>query len=216
MKSQTEQPLPLIRKRNRAETIEAILRAAQNLLADKGFQNFGVNAVAKAAGCDKQLIYRYFGGLDGLVEAIGEGLAGWIDQNVPLPPPGASYAEAVRHLLQHYCSALAASPLMQRILVWEMAESSDLVVKLGEARSRALGQWVRTALANVAPPPAEVDAPATNALLIAAAHQLIIARSMSGRFAGIDVADDDNFERAMQALQQMAVRTIAGDAAQQN
>ena len=61
--------------RDRARTEAAILSAAERQLADGGFTAFGVNAIARAAGCDKQLIYRYFGGLDGLADAIGRQLA---------------------------------------------------------------------------------------------------------------------------------------------
>ena len=59
-----------IRPRNRAGTERAIFIAARTLLAEEGFQGFGVNAVARRAGCDKQLIYRYYGGLNGLIDAI--------------------------------------------------------------------------------------------------------------------------------------------------
>jgi AcrR family transcriptional regulator len=74
--------------RNRARTEAAILAAAEMLLAERGFTAFGVNAIARAAGCDKQLIYRYFGGLDGLAEAIGRKLAGRGQQTSP--PPASS------------------------------------------------------------------------------------------------------------------------------
>ena len=63
--------------RDRSATSARILKAATELLAEGGFQNFGVNAVARRAGCDKQLIYRYYGGMDGLVDAIGGELARW-------------------------------------------------------------------------------------------------------------------------------------------
>ena len=36
-------------------------------MTEKGFASVGVNAIASAAGVDKQLIYYYFGGLDGLI-----------------------------------------------------------------------------------------------------------------------------------------------------
>ncbi|HCV71491.1 MAG TPA: TetR family transcriptional regulator, partial [Agrobacterium sp.] len=57
---------PEKRIKDRAATEKAIFEAARSLLAEEGFQGFGINAVARRAGCDKQLIYRYFGGLEGL------------------------------------------------------------------------------------------------------------------------------------------------------
>ncbi|MFN6986979.1 MAG: TetR/AcrR family transcriptional regulator, partial [Rhizobium oryzihabitans] len=70
--------IPEKRVKDRAATEKAIFNAARSLLAEEGFQGFGINAVARRAGCDKQLIYRYFGGLDGLIEAIGEDLGSWV------------------------------------------------------------------------------------------------------------------------------------------
>lgn len=55
-------------KRNRAKTTQRILDAFEEVLAEKGLQHVGVNRVAERAGVSKVLIYRYFGGLEGLVE----------------------------------------------------------------------------------------------------------------------------------------------------
>jgi AcrR family transcriptional regulator len=194
------------RRRDRAGTEAAIVVAAQQLLSEHGFQTFGVNAVAKAAGCDKQLIYRYFGGLEGLADAIGAELAGWVNDNVPLPPPHGSYVDAIRHLVTHYADALSGSPLMVRILAWELAENNALIARLTKARSDALGRWIRVALSETPPPPAGVDAPAINALLIAAVQQMVISRSVSGRLAGMDLNDPEGGTRFMAAMIQVVER----------
>ncbi len=54
-------------RRNRAKTTQRILDAFEEILAERGLQAVGVNRVAERAGVSKVLIYRYFGGLDGLV-----------------------------------------------------------------------------------------------------------------------------------------------------
>lgn len=38
-----------------------------HIVENDGFTKIGVNRIANQAGCDKVLIYRYFGGLDGLL-----------------------------------------------------------------------------------------------------------------------------------------------------
>ncbi len=48
----TQDPIP----RNRDATNLRILDAAFVVLSDDGFARFGVNCVARAAGCDKKLI----------------------------------------------------------------------------------------------------------------------------------------------------------------
>jgi hypothetical protein len=55
------------RSRDRAATEERILAAVGQVLARDGFGAIGVNAIAREAGVDKVLIYRYFGGLPELL-----------------------------------------------------------------------------------------------------------------------------------------------------
>ena len=59
-------------KRNRLDTEQKILRALQQVLLEQGFPAVGINAIARQAGCDKVLIYRYFDGLQGLLQTFSE------------------------------------------------------------------------------------------------------------------------------------------------
>lgn len=49
------------------ETEKRLLEAVSHIIENDGFTKIGVNRIANQAGCDKVLIYRYFGGLDGLL-----------------------------------------------------------------------------------------------------------------------------------------------------
>jgi AcrR family transcriptional regulator len=62
----------MARKRSRIDTEQRFQDAVLELLAESGCSNLGVNLVAQRAGSDKVLIYRYFGGLDGLLERVAE------------------------------------------------------------------------------------------------------------------------------------------------
>lgn len=55
-------------KRNRANTTQRIIDALEEVMAEHGLEGLSVNGVAEKAGVSKVLIYRYFGGLDGLLE----------------------------------------------------------------------------------------------------------------------------------------------------
>jgi len=63
---------PLKAARNRLNTETRIIQAVGAVLENDGFEKVGVNLVARTASVDKVLIYRYFGGLDGLSGAFGE------------------------------------------------------------------------------------------------------------------------------------------------
>lgn len=190
------------RQRDREETQRTILAAARQVLADEGFQGFGVNAIARQAGCDKQLVYRYFGGVDGLVDAIGADLATWwqdvLRPTAALPPP-ATYAELMERLALGCLDALREDNLVQKIAVWEISDPSPQVAGLNAARSKSLGQWIVAARGDLQPPEG-VDAPATNALLMAGIQHLVLASATAGHFTGAALRTDKDWDRIRAAV----------------
>jgi AcrR family transcriptional regulator len=193
---------PAPRARNRDETRAAILTAAQGLLAEEGFSGFGVNALARRSGFDKQLIYRYFGGLDGLVDALGAAMAGWVATHLApalARDPGPRYCDLIEAVLMAYLDALRADSLMQKLVAWELSDPSPQVRRLSDQRARALGELVAR-LRGDRQPEAGLDAPALNAILIAAIQHLVLAGATSGRFSGMALASDADWDRAKAML----------------
>jgi AcrR family transcriptional regulator len=95
-------PEPDDRTCDRTRIEEAIIAAARAMLVEKGFGGWGVNAIARAAGCDKQLIYRYFGGLDGLAEALGVAIAEETESALAsLPAADGALGREHRRLCRH-------------------------------------------------------------------------------------------------------------------
>ncbi|MBI1391889.1 MAG: TetR family transcriptional regulator [Alphaproteobacteria bacterium] len=195
--------------RDREGKEQAILKAAMTVLAERGFSKFGVNAVAKGAGCDKQLIYRYFGGLEGLADKIGEELADWIGREVSPDTRTDSYAETVADLLGKFSEALLANDLVRQIVIWELAESTPITVRLSAARSRALSDWISRTLKTAPSPSPRVDAPAINAILIAGVQHLVLAERSSGSFAGLDL--DEAGRRRVRAAIRALCRSAYGE-----
>ena len=68
--------------RDRFATRAALLNAAASIIASHGLPQLGVNSLAHAANCDKVLIYRYFGGLDGVLAALGAERMLWPEDGV--------------------------------------------------------------------------------------------------------------------------------------
>ncbi len=61
-----------IMQRSRLETENRLIEAVGQLVKESGFDHLGINRVASQAGVNKILIYRYFGGLGGLLSAYFE------------------------------------------------------------------------------------------------------------------------------------------------
>lgn len=191
--------------RDRTATERAILDAARDILAEEGFPGFGVNAIARRAGCDKQLIYRYFDGTGGLIDGIGKGIAE--DLRARLDPlladgPPASYGAFVARLATGFLAAFRASPLLQKIKAWEVSSPSPEVARLSAARAAALGAWIAAARGPLAPPEG-TDAPALNAVLIAAIEGMVLSAAATGSHAGLPLREEADWQRAEAALRRI-------------
>ncbi|MEY2876395.1 MAG: hypothetical protein RLZZ373_3766 [Pseudomonadota bacterium] len=196
------------RPRDAAATMALITDATVRLLAEKGYTALGVNAVAAAAGVDKQLIYYHFGGLDGVIRQIGSGLELWL--GAPLAPRvGEAYGDAVHRLLTEYFGALRSNPLVLRLLAWELVEPSEVLEELETTRSAAMAGWVSALRAAAQPAPAGVDAPAINAVLLAGLHHLALREQSIGRFAGMDIQSPEGAARIGAALRFITDRVYA-------
>ncbi len=198
----------LVRERpvkDRAATAARILAAGKTVLAEDGFRLFGINAVARRAGCDKQLIYRYFGGLDGLMEAIGGDLGDWVKTHIPEDSGGMfllTYGDLMERLALLYLDALRADPLVRQIAAWELAEETEQVRRLSEARSKALAGWLERMRGSMQPPKG-TDTVTLNALVIAAIQQLVLASVTTGRFAGVSLKTEKDWDKVRAALKRL-------------
>jgi len=185
----------------------AIVRAAARLLADQGFSALNVLAIAETAGGDRKLVYRYFGGVEGVVERLGAEVH-WTLGEARGARPSGSYGEAAAALVLAYGRALAADPLMRGLVAWETVEDSPMLRALDAGRSAAMQAWAASRLAGV-PRPAGVDAPAVNAVLIAGIQMLALRREQQRPFAGVAL-DDAGWARIEAAVTAMTGAVFEG------
>lgn len=196
--------------RDRSRTEAAILDAAKRTVAEQGFDAFGVNAVARAAGCDKQLVYRYFGGLDGLADALGRELAGVLEEELPPPDAAAreSYSAFVTHLVLGLLDAFRRSSLLLNLMSWEVLAPSETARRIATARGAALAAWVEANRGGLTLPPG-VDAGAVNATLIAAVQYLALAAQSMQSFGGVRLETEADWERIRATLRHFCATAFA-------
>lgn len=198
------------RARDRDATALSLVEALERVLSREGFRGLGVNSVAREAGVDKVLIYRYFGDFDGLIEAFGQRLGLWIGQESMAPGPKDGYAAKMRHLLREYAKALRANRTLRRILAWELVDSSPIVRRLDASRSKAVSAWFARERGELAAP-AGVDAPAVNTLLIAGLHYLALREESIGSFAGMNLRDPASWSRLEAAADRLLDCALSAD-----
>ncbi len=127
-------------QKSRKQTEQKIVNAVEALLLNKGFPAVGINAIAREAGCDKVLIYRYFGDLDGLLQRVADNNDLWwdteeivtenMDEMSQLP-----LSQYLDRLLKRHIRAVQQRPLTQEIMAWEMSEHNALTRELSKART---------------------------------------------------------------------------------
>ena len=195
--------------RSRDATRERILTAVGTLLAREGFSSLGVNAVAREAGVDKVLIYRYFGGIEALLDAWGsEVLAASSPASAPadLPADAASRASAA---LLGFARAAREHPQALEVMRWELVEDNALTRRLAELRESAgfadldrLG--VDDARAR------QVDLPAVAAILSAGLLHLALRARTAPRWLGVPLRTRPGWARLERAAALLIRETLAG------
>lgn len=185
---------------NREETAERILEAGLALLAEEGFSGLGVNVLARRSGADKQLIYRYFGGMEGLLAALGRRVAGRLTAGLG-EARAANYADLVEALLLALLRHLRADAQYRELRMMEVAAPSAATAGFAQARGEVLAAWVQAAVEGLAKPQG-VDVAAVNAMLIGAVEGVAIlgAAGLTGDVVGRQ-------EEALRVL----VRAVYGD-----
>ena len=125
--------------RSRLQTEQRIIDAVGTILLEQGYPAVGINAIARQAGCDKVLIYRYFGGFDELLLAFAETTTLWWEVDEIISETAAECAnialpDYLQTLLNRYVTALEARPLALEIMAWEMSAQNNLTNTLARIR----------------------------------------------------------------------------------
>ncbi|MDZ4761125.1 MAG: helix-turn-helix domain-containing protein [Alphaproteobacteria bacterium] len=192
--------IPEAASRDREATTQKFIDAAARVIARDGAAGVGVNAIAVEAGADKKLIYRYFGGLDALLEALGAATGVWIG-DIPAPTKG-NYGQRMLAAFTVYAEKLRGDPVLQKLLAWELAGPSGALSRIDAARSRQMGKMMHV-IRGDAVPPAGVDAPAINAIALAALNYLVIRSATTGGFAGMPLKTEADWKRVTTALESL-------------
>lgn len=202
------------RPRDRAETERRILAAVGETLAKVGFRALGVNAIAKRAGVDKVLIYRYFGGLNALLAAYAERGDFWysVDDLIGsrLPPPKRdTLAGWLELAFRRHVAWLKARPVTLEIMAWETIERNELTVALADVREQRGLAAMEQVMARFGLP-AGLDVAALVALFAAATNYLLIRARGVRYFQGLDLRRDEGWDRLFTVIGQVGERLAAG------
>jgi AcrR family transcriptional regulator len=201
------------KRRDPDATKVRILDALARLILRDGLAGVGINALAREAGADKVLIYRYFGDLDGAYRAFAERSDFWYgakDLLADIDPSRVTLADAIKLSLRRHAAEIRKRPVTLAVLAAEPANRTTLVVALEDIRERRAGEitaWLTTRYKI----PRELDIEAIAALLAAALNYLA-ARSRKIRvFSGVKIKSDEDWERLLKVVDRLVDGVLKED-----
>jgi len=196
---------PISARRDVEDTKARILASLSRIVEREGLGAVGVNALAREAGADKVLIYRYFGDLDGVYSAYAERRDFWwacADIVAGIDPARMSLRDAVKLCLRRHAGELRKRPVTLAILAAEPSQRTPLVVALETVRERRaleLSAWIAARYEL----PVGLDLEAVS-LLLSAAINYLAARSRTIRvMSGVPIDTDDGWERLLHGIDQI-------------
>jgi len=198
--------------KDRQATEARIVAAFKELIEERGVRNAGVNAVAEKAGVNKVLIYRYFGGMEGLCARLA----------AELDPSSLNYAERIALTLdpeadiktqlvsglRDFQRRLAKDEFSLALMTEELSGENELTKALAAARERtgsALGAIIEERLEASRMSGKTKDVQARLAVVSAALYYLTLRARGVRLFNSLDIGGDDGWERLYEAMADMVL-----------
>lgn len=178
-------------KRSEVRLIEAVSK----IITEEGFSKIGVNKIARTAGCDKVLIYRYFGDLDGLITAWAkkhdfyiQAYDAFIDKVETVSQ--VNLREITKEILLAQLHFTKESKMHQELLLWELSGGLKFkaIRDLREENGHKLQKMLEL----------KVDIKDLNismyiTLLIASINYVVLSTLEYSKFNGIDFSNDTSW-----------------------
>jgi AcrR family transcriptional regulator len=186
----------------REQTERAILKALEDQLCETGMAGVGINVVARRAGVSKELIYRYFDGLPGLMLAWMQEQDFWTRKSNVVKASEASQrapSELILAMLREQIDTLADNPALREVRRWELIERNEISAQLADRRETA----ARSFIDRIDGLTDEADVPAMVSILLAGVLYLMLRAKTEPFFLGVPLRTEEGRERLWDALKHL-------------
>lgn len=185
------------KERDRDMTEEKLIDTVGELIAEVGFENLGINQVAKRAGYSKNLIYRYFESLDGLIYAYMKKHDFTI--NMPSEQPDMSDLKGyLKGFYRRQILSFRADVAYRRLRRWELSTDKDIITEIRAQREKSGVQFT-----NLLSPLVALDKRkllAITALVHAGITYLTILEENCQMYNDIDIQSDAGWQEMAEGI----------------
>jgi AcrR family transcriptional regulator len=191
--------------RDKKATRKLLIEAVGTVLAREGFTGVGVNAVARQAGVDKVLIYRYFGGMEGLMKAFGQEGDFW--PSIEELAGGdleafqrLSFQDKLIAMGCNFLKGIRNRPLTQEVMAWELVQRNTLTEELEIIRETRMLRFAELFLPTEG---AKTDLMAI-IVVVGAGLSYLVCRGRKVRwYNGVDLESESGWQRLDAAVEQI-------------
>jgi len=190
--------------KNKEITKRKLIDAVAKVFKNEGYGGLGVNKIARMAGVNKKLIYRYFQTFEGLIEAYVVETDYWMvfaeKVQEMLDEKNASDSQKlVTDILQNQFRYFYMDKQMQKLITWEICSASPLMKSIHTARENA-GQKI-LALTDEHFKNSNVNLRAVSALLVGGIYYTVLhSRYNGGMFSDIDMSTEEGREEIIRMI----------------
>ncbi|MPR34109.1 TetR/AcrR family transcriptional regulator [Salmonirosea aquatica] len=187
-----------VKKRDRERTKGKILKAVGEVIEKYGTEKVGVNLIAREAGVNKVLIYRYFGGVDGLMEQYvktgqytSTSSLEYIE-NLPIPAPE-DRAKMWADVLTKGLADLRERKATRDLIRWEIGAGKPVMTDARNDSSMKMYEKIGEL-------PNYPNTSPMLAILIGGMYHLAVSADYRDKFATVDLQSEEDWKRLEQTM----------------
>ena len=186
--------------------MQRLLTAVGSIIREQGFGAVGVNAVARKAGVDKVLLYRYFGDLDTLLKEYVSVSDYYRTAASTVSPSIDHFTRKDIHkvgsqILLGQLRRLRESSDLQEIYRWELSVDNRLTRSLAEQREREGTALFATFAERI--DFSKADLPAMISVILAGGIHLILRTKSANVFNGVELGTPAGWQRIERAIEEL-------------
>ena len=193
--------------KDKEQTKRKLIQAVGELIKTEKFSAIKISQISKKADVDRKLIYRYFGGISGLLEAYVVENDYWMlftEKMKTLIQEGnyANSAQLITAILQNQFKYFMAEKTMQRLILLELSTNSPLMKSIHNVRENLGQQFLE--LTDKHFKGSNVNFRAVAALLVGGIYYTILHTMFNGgKFTDMEIMSDDGQEDILRTIEQI-------------
>lgn len=191
----------IVKKRDRDRTKSKILKAVGDVMEQHGIAKVGVNLIARTAGVNKVLIYRYFESVEGLMKQYVKSrnytstiCADYID-SIPAPGPD-ERGKALNSLMHKFINDLRESKATRDLIRWEIVNGKSML-------SDTQNQVAERIMSKIGDLPRYNDTSALVAFLTASIYFVTISADYRQKMIDVDLHSEDGWKRIERLIERI-------------